>query len=131
MLPDLPVLDRERQTETSYHTRERTIRRVSVEVIKQAAAMAKTSGAFRIKTTVAGQHYYNEGDSVDYHRPTTSKDDWGCWNGIFPVVRNDLDRGQVIVRVGNRDVQVQCGDAITSGLCSLVRLARTTQHYGQ
>eukprot|EP00959_Pyramimonas_sp_CCMP1952_P243532 5090516-Pyramimonas_sp.AAC.1 len=48
---------------------------------------------------------------MDNHRPTTAKDDWGGWSGPFPVVRNDLDRGQVIIRVGNRDVQVQYGDA--------------------
>eukprot|EP00959_Pyramimonas_sp_CCMP1952_P083818 1752832-Pyramimonas_sp.AAC.1 len=38
---------------------------------------------------------------VDHHRPTTTKDAWGVWSGPFPVVRNDPDRGQVIVRVGN------------------------------
>eukprot|EP00959_Pyramimonas_sp_CCMP1952_P328212 6871524-Pyramimonas_sp.AAC.1 len=42
---------------------------------------------------------------------TTTKDDWGGWNGPFPVVRNDPERGQVIIRVGNRDVQVHYGDA--------------------
>eukprot|EP00959_Pyramimonas_sp_CCMP1952_P111457 2331381-Pyramimonas_sp.AAC.1 len=31
----------------------------------------------------------NEGDLVDYHRPATTKDDWGGWNGPFPVVKND------------------------------------------
>eukprot|EP00959_Pyramimonas_sp_CCMP1952_P225992 4726087-Pyramimonas_sp.AAC.1 len=66
MLPDLPVLDHEQLTETSGHSREQTIRR----------------------------HYYDEGDLVDYHRPTTTNDDWGGWNGPFPVVRNDPERGQ-------------------------------------
>eukprot|EP00959_Pyramimonas_sp_CCMP1952_P023862 500409-Pyramimonas_sp.AAC.1 len=38
-------------------------------------------------------------------------DDWGGWNGPFPAVKNDPERGQVVIRVGNRDVQVQYGDA--------------------
>eukprot|EP00959_Pyramimonas_sp_CCMP1952_P246556 5153047-Pyramimonas_sp.AAC.1 len=41
-----------------------------------------------------------EGAMVDYHRPTTTKDDWGGWNGPFPVARNDPDRGQVIMGRG-------------------------------
>eukprot|EP00959_Pyramimonas_sp_CCMP1952_P267936 5601967-Pyramimonas_sp.AAC.1 len=65
----------------------------------------------RTKTTITVQHYYDEGGLVDYHRPTTTKDDRGGWSGPFPVTRDDPDRGQVIMRVGNRDVQVQCGDA--------------------
>eukprot|EP00959_Pyramimonas_sp_CCMP1952_P108231 2263008-Pyramimonas_sp.AAC.1 len=77
MLPDLP-----------------TSRWVSVEVIAQATAIAHISRALRTRTTFAGQHYFNEGDLVVYHRLTTRKDDWGGWNGPFPVVRNDPDRGQ-------------------------------------
>eukprot|EP00959_Pyramimonas_sp_CCMP1952_P431674 9040349-Pyramimonas_sp.AAC.1 len=46
-------------------------------------------------TTIAGQYYFNECDLVDYHRPATTKDDWGGWNGPFLVGRNDPDRGQV------------------------------------
>eukprot|EP00959_Pyramimonas_sp_CCMP1952_P002220 45908-Pyramimonas_sp.AAC.1 len=111
MLPDLPVLDHAQPTETSYHFREQTICRVCIEAITQATAVAKTNRALRTKTTIAGQHYYDEGDLVDYHRPTSTKDDWGGWNGPFPVVRNDPERGQVIIRVDNRDVQVQYGDA--------------------
>ena len=48
---------------------------------------------------------------MDYRRPTTTKDVWGGWNGPFPVVKNDPDRGQVIVKVGNREVRVQYPDA--------------------
>eukprot|EP00959_Pyramimonas_sp_CCMP1952_P391983 8214089-Pyramimonas_sp.AAC.1 len=41
----------------------------------------------------------------------SSLGDWGGWNGPFPVVRNDPGRGQGVTGVGNRDVQVQYGDA--------------------
>eukprot|EP00959_Pyramimonas_sp_CCMP1952_P086797 1815504-Pyramimonas_sp.AAC.2 len=75
MLPDLPVLDHEQQTETSDHSREQTIRRVCIEAITQATAVATTNRALRTKTTITGQHYHEEGDLVDYHRPTTTKDD--------------------------------------------------------
>eukprot|EP00959_Pyramimonas_sp_CCMP1952_P460732 9480377-Pyramimonas_sp.AAC.1 len=43
--------------------------------------------------------------------PPLRKTTWGGWNGPFPVVQNDPGRGQVIARVGNRDVQVLHGDA--------------------
>eukprot|EP00959_Pyramimonas_sp_CCMP1952_P071056 1483443-Pyramimonas_sp.AAC.1 len=111
MLPDLLVLDHEQPTETLDLSREQTIRRACIEAITQATAVANTKRASRTKTTVAGQKYYDEGDLVDYHRPATTKGDWGGWNGPFPVVRDDPERGQVIIRVGNRDVQVQYGDA--------------------
>eukprot|EP00959_Pyramimonas_sp_CCMP1952_P152059 3181491-Pyramimonas_sp.AAC.1 len=92
MLPELPVLDHE-QTDASDHIREQTILRVSIEAITQSMTIAKTDCALRTKTTRTGQHCYNEGDLVDYHRPTTTKDDWGGWNGPFPVVRGDPARG--------------------------------------
>ena len=82
-----------------------------MEAITQATAVAKANRALRAKTSITGQHYYREGDLVDYHRPTTTKDDWGGWNGPFPVVKNDPDRGQVIVKVGSREVRVQYPDA--------------------
>eukprot|EP00959_Pyramimonas_sp_CCMP1952_P192596 4027210-Pyramimonas_sp.AAC.1 len=111
MPPDLPVLDHEQPTETSDHSREQTIRWVCTEAITQATAAAKTNRALRTKTTFTGQHYCDEGDLVDYHRPATAKDDWGGWNGPFSFVKNDPERGQVIIRVGKRDVQAKCGDA--------------------
>eukprot|EP00959_Pyramimonas_sp_CCMP1952_P330467 6919886-Pyramimonas_sp.AAC.1 len=87
------------------------IRRVWIEAITQATAAAKTNRALRTKAAITGQHYYDEGDLVDHHRPATTKDDCEGWNGPFPVVKNDPERGQVIIRAGKRDVQVQCGDA--------------------
>eukprot|EP00959_Pyramimonas_sp_CCMP1952_P292345 6114206-Pyramimonas_sp.AAC.2 len=51
---------------------------------------------------------------INYHHPTTSKDDWGGWDGPFPVVRNDPERSQVIIRVGSRDVQFKPREEIGS-----------------
>eukprot|EP00959_Pyramimonas_sp_CCMP1952_P307211 6430110-Pyramimonas_sp.AAC.1 len=92
MLPDLLVLDHEQPMETSDHSREQVIRKVCTGAFTQATAVAKTSRESRTKTTIAGQHFYAEGDLVDYHRRTTTKDDWGDWNGPFPVVRQGPDR---------------------------------------
>eukprot|EP00959_Pyramimonas_sp_CCMP1952_P081108 1694798-Pyramimonas_sp.AAC.1 len=92
MPPDLPVLDHEQSTETSDHSREQTIRRACIEAAAQATAVAKTNRELRTKTTITGQHYYDEGGSVDYHCPTTTRDDWGVWNGPFPAVKNDPER---------------------------------------
>eukprot|EP00959_Pyramimonas_sp_CCMP1952_P045594 952572-Pyramimonas_sp.AAC.1 len=103
MSPDLPVLDHEQPTETSDHSREQVISRVRIEAITQATAVARTHRALRTQTTITGQHCHEEGDAVDYHRPTSTNNDWGGWNGPFPVARNDPDRGQVIIRVGSRD----------------------------
>eukprot|EP00959_Pyramimonas_sp_CCMP1952_P351804 7371061-Pyramimonas_sp.AAC.1 len=52
-----------------------------------------TNRALRTKTTITGQHYYDEGDLVDDHRPATAKDAWGGWNGPPPVVRDDPEKG--------------------------------------
>ena len=82
MLHDLPALDHEQETETSDHTREEVIRKVSLEAITQATAVAKSNKALRANTSITGQHYYREGGLVDYHRPTTTKDDWDGWNGL-------------------------------------------------
>eukprot|EP00959_Pyramimonas_sp_CCMP1952_P119129 2490638-Pyramimonas_sp.AAC.1 len=89
MPPDLPVLDHEQQTETPDQIREQTIRWASIEVITQATAVVETNCALRTRTTITGRHYNDEGDLVHYHRPTTTKDDWGGWQGPLPVVRNE------------------------------------------
>ena len=57
MLPDFPVLDNEQETETSDHNREQLIRRISLEAITQATAVAKTNRALRTKTTITGQYH--------------------------------------------------------------------------
>eukprot|EP00959_Pyramimonas_sp_CCMP1952_P292546 6118517-Pyramimonas_sp.AAC.1 len=67
------------------HSPEQTIRRVCIEAITRATAVAKSNRALRTKTTITGQHYYAEGDLVGYHRPTTAKEDWGGWSGPFRI----------------------------------------------
>eukprot|EP00959_Pyramimonas_sp_CCMP1952_P324078 6782575-Pyramimonas_sp.AAC.1 len=52
MLPDLRVLDHEHSTETSNHSREPTMRKVCIEAITQATAVAKSNRAPRTRTTV-------------------------------------------------------------------------------
>eukprot|EP00959_Pyramimonas_sp_CCMP1952_P213833 4474319-Pyramimonas_sp.AAC.1 len=52
MPADLPVLDHEQPTETSDHSREQMIRKICIEAIAQATAVAKTNRALRTKTTV-------------------------------------------------------------------------------
>eukprot|EP00959_Pyramimonas_sp_CCMP1952_P088164 1844455-Pyramimonas_sp.AAC.1 len=94
MLPDLPVLDHKQPTETLDHSREQVVRWACIEAITQTIAATGTNRALRTKTTTTGQHYYDEGDLVDCHRPTITKDDWRGWNGPFLAVRNDTDRGQ-------------------------------------
>ena len=83
---------------------------MSLEAITQATAIAKTNRALKTTTREAGQHTYKPGDLVDYHRPTSTKDDWGGWNGPFPIKENQPDRGQAIIRSGNRDIIVQYPD---------------------
>eukprot|EP00959_Pyramimonas_sp_CCMP1952_P136159 2848739-Pyramimonas_sp.AAC.1 len=61
MLPDLPVLHHEQPTEASDHFRELVIRRVRIEAITQATAVAKTHRALRTRTAITGQHYYDKG----------------------------------------------------------------------
>eukprot|EP00959_Pyramimonas_sp_CCMP1952_P144933 3034018-Pyramimonas_sp.AAC.1 len=52
MPPDLPVLDHEQPTQTSGHSRGQILRKVCIEAITQAIAVAKTNRALRTKTTV-------------------------------------------------------------------------------
>eukprot|EP00959_Pyramimonas_sp_CCMP1952_P432967 9066578-Pyramimonas_sp.AAC.1 len=89
MPPDLPVLGREKPTETSDHSRGQMMRKVCIEAIAQGTAVAKTSRSLRTKTTFSGQHYYDEGDSVDYHCPATTKGDWGRLEWPIPSCQDD------------------------------------------
>eukprot|EP00959_Pyramimonas_sp_CCMP1952_P049740 1039653-Pyramimonas_sp.AAC.1 len=61
MFPDLPVLDHEQPTETSDHFRGQTIRRVCIEAITQATAVAKTNRSLLTETIITGEQYYDEG----------------------------------------------------------------------
>ena len=89
------------------HEREQRIRQVSIEAITQATAVAKTNRALRAKTAPDGARLYAPGDLIDYHRPTATKDDHGGWNGPYPVIRNEPERGQLVVKAGSREVIVQ------------------------
>ena len=97
MLPDLPVADYEQVTETTAHERKEHIRRVSIEAITQATAVAKANRAMRAKPTPSGQFVYREGELVDYHRTPTTKDDWGGWSGPYPVIKNEPSQGQLVI----------------------------------
>eukprot|EP00959_Pyramimonas_sp_CCMP1952_P235529 4922104-Pyramimonas_sp.AAC.1 len=69
------------------------MRKVCIAAITQATAVAKINRALRTESIVIGQHYYDDGNLVDYHRPTTTKDDWRGSHGPFPGVKNDPGKG--------------------------------------
>ena len=73
--------------------------------------MAKTNRALKAKTTTDGTRLYKPGDLVDYHRPQTSKDFFGGWNGPHPVLRNEPDQGKVILKNGGNEIHVRYPDA--------------------
>ena len=110
-LPDLQNLDFEKEGENTDGERERRIRQTGIEAITQSTAVAKINRALKTQTTIDGSRLYKPGDLVDYHRPTATKDDHGGWNGPYPVVRNEPERGQVVVKHGNREINVQYPDA--------------------
>ena len=90
-LPDLENLDFPKTGELSDTQRGQRIREVAIEAITQATAVAKTKRALKAKTTPDGAHEYKTGDLIDYHRPTTNKDEEGCWNGPCRVIENVPD----------------------------------------
>ena len=97
--------------EHSDGAREQRIRESGIEAITQATAVAKINRALKAKTSLDGRTLYKAGDLIDYHRPPATKDDHGGWNGPYPVVRNEPERGQVICKVGEREIAVQYPDA--------------------
>ena len=109
-LPDLNVLDHETTNETSDRSREQQIRQVSLDAITQATAVAKANRALKATARQAGQRHYKPSELGDYRRPANTKDDCGGWNGPVPVLRIVPDRGHALVRVGNREIFVQCPD---------------------
>ena len=111
MLPDLENADFYCKGEHTDGERERRIREVGIQSITQVTAIAKVNRALRTRTTTDGHRLYKPGDLMDYHRPTSTKDEHGGWNGPYPVVRNLPESGQVVCNVGNREVKVQYPDA--------------------
>ena len=68
--------------------------------------------ASKARTRSGGYETYHPGDLIDYHRPTTDKDSDGGWHGPFPVVRNEPDQGQVIIRTpARKEIVVRYPDA--------------------
>lgn len=110
-LPDLETLDQPGPGETSDHRRENMIRQAALEAITQSTAVAKINRALKTRTTIDGARLYKPGDLIDYHRPTNTKDEHGGWNGPAKVIRNEPDRGQVVVQVGGRQLIVRYPDA--------------------
>ena len=110
-LPDLENADFPKEGESSDGLREQRIREAGIEAITQSTAVAKINRALKTSTTVDGSRLFKVGDLMDYHRTTTTKDEHGGWNGPYPVVRNEPDRGMVICAQGNREINVRYPDA--------------------
>ena len=91
--------------------REQRIRLSAMEAITQSTAVAKTNRALKAKTTIDGSRLFNPGDLIDYYRPTATKDEFGGWNGPYPVVRNVPDEGKVVCRTDTRELNVRYPDA--------------------
>jgi len=101
-LPDLQNEDFDPNGENTDGNREQRIRQAGLEAITQATAAAKIKRALKTSTTIDGSRLYKPGDLIDYQRPTVTKDEHGGWNGPYPVVRNEPERGQVICSTGSR-----------------------------
>ena len=110
MLPDFDAPDLP-EAETTGQYRERRVREMAISAIIQATAVAKVNRALRTETQADGGRLFKIGDLTDYHRPTTTKDDKGGWNGPCPVTALHLERGQLICQNGNRPITVQSPDA--------------------
>ena len=110
-LPDLENIDYKKGNEASEGNREQRIREAGIEAITQSTAIAKINRALKAKTTIDGSQLYKTGDLIDYHRPTTTKDEHGGWNGPYPIVRNEPERGRLICAHGGREIAVRYPDA--------------------
>ena len=62
-------------------------------------------------TTPDGGRLYKDADLIDYHRPTATKDESGGWNGQFPAIKNEPDRGRLIIQSRKREIAVRYPDA--------------------
>ena len=82
--------------------REQRIREAGINAITQVIAVGKVDRASKARTRSGGHEKYNPGELVDYHRPTTDKDSDGGWHGPYPVVRNEPNLRQVIIRTPTR-----------------------------
>ena len=111
-LPDFENPDFPKEGELTGTAREDRIRASAINAMTQSTAVAKIQRALDSKTTPDGNRLYKQGDLMDYHRPTPTKDEHGGWNGPWPVVRNEPERGQVICRTDHKpEVIVRYPDA--------------------
>ena len=110
-LPDLENIDFEKGGENADGNRERRIREVAIEAITQSTAVAKINRALKAKTTIDGGQLYKTGDLIDYHRNVATKDEHGGWNGPYPVVRNEPEKGRLICTQGGKEISVRYPDA--------------------
>ena len=54
---------------------------------------------------------FKEGDLIDYWRQPTTKDEHGGWNGPYPVISNDPERGQLSVSPKGHTVRIRYAEA--------------------
>ena len=109
-LPDLENLDFPKKGEDLSGAREQRIREAGIEAITQSTAKAKITRALSAKTTHGGRQF-KEGDLIDYHRPTPTKDSHGGWNGPYKVTFNEPERGQLRCIANGREIYVRYPDA--------------------
>ena len=119
MLPDFENGDFSPDGENTDGEREQRIRQAGIQAITQCTAVAKIKRALDTRTTTDGNRLYKPGDMMDYHRPVATKDEHGGWNGPYPVVRNEPEKGQVVCNTGSREVNIRYPDARLT-LCLLL-----------
>ena len=110
-LPDLNILDHPGKEETSGYERERLLaRRPSLGRQRRPKLFVLSARRPRQKG-----HACPPGDLFDYRRPAATKDDHGSWSWQYAIVRNEPERGQVIVKMGSREPLAQCPDVRHAG----------------
>ena len=86
------------------------VRAVALQRIIESTAQARVRRALRAATSAPGEvHNYLPGDLVDFWRQPRSKDAH-AWHGPARVVRNQPERGQVIIRWQNGDLYCKYAD---------------------
>ena len=84
------------------------MREASLDAIAQAAAAAKSIRALRAKTGCEGQRAHKPGVPCHCRRLTVTKNDHGGWNGLYPPVRSEPERGQATLKAGHREIADKC-----------------------
>ena len=89
--------------------REARIREIAINSMVQASAMARVSRALGAKTSGSTASLYKPGDLVDFHRRGGRKDDPN-WHGPVEVVRDSPSDGNVILKIGGRELPYRYQD---------------------